>query len=407
MAGPVRILLVGVGGYGNTYVNALLDAPDKESFTIVGIVDPYPDGCQRLSELHAQNVPVFADLKEFYACAQADLAVIASPIHLHAPQTIACLRQGSHVICEKPVSATIQDARAMERAAAAAGRMLAIGYQWSYSSAIQALKDDVLQGRLGRPQRLRTIILWPRNDAYYARRWAGKQRDEQGHWILDSVANNATAHYLHNMLYILGGHTAESAAPHWIEAELYRAHDIENYDTAAIRVMTADGCELLYYGTHASQARLDPTFVYEFEQGVVSYGQRPDGQYSDQITAVFQDGTTKDYGRPNAERTNHLWSMIQDIARGSHKEICGVRAAAAQTICINGSQEACHPIPRFPKDLLHYEPAESRLWVRGLDAVLEDCFLKGRLPSEEGVPWARKKGRQDVEDYAYFGGFDT
>ncbi len=404
MKKPVDILLVGIGGYGNTYVNALLDADNTDSYAIAGIVDPYPDGCERLAELLDKDIPVFADLDGFYQEHDADLAIIASPIHLHAPQSLTCLAQGSHVICEKPVSATIQDARAMEAAAAKAGKMLAIGYQWSYSSAIQALKQDILSGVLGRPKRLRTLILWPRDDAYYARPWAGKQRNDNGDWILDSVANNATAHYLHNMLYVLGSDVAASAEPQWLEAELYRAHSIENFDTAAIRVMTVNGCELLYYGTHASETRLDPTFVYEFEHGVVRYGKQPDGHYTDGISATFADGTTKSYGRPNAERTNHLWSMLQSIATGEPREICGVRAAAAQTICINGSQEACHPIADFPEEMKHYDHGAERLWVQGLDAGLEQCFLKGTLPSEETLSWAVAKGFRDLRDYSWFGG---
>ena len=54
--------------------------------------------------------------------------------------------------------------------------------------AINALKQDILAGKLGYPKRLKPIVLWPRDLDYYQRGWAGKKQDQQGNWILDSVA---------------------------------------------------------------------------------------------------------------------------------------------------------------------------------------------------------------------------
>ena len=47
--------------------------------------------------------------------------------------------------------------------------------------------------------------LWPRDERYYSRNgWAGVKRTNDGTWILDSPTNNACAHFLHNMFYVLG-----------------------------------------------------------------------------------------------------------------------------------------------------------------------------------------------------------
>ena len=128
-----------------------------------------------------------------------------------------------------------------------AGKHVTIGYQWSMADAIQRLKSEVLSGLFGKPRRLRTMVLWPRDDAYYSRnRWAGRVRDADGNWILDSPVNNACAHHLHNMLYLLGARPDRSAAVHSLRAELYRAHAIENYDTAILRCETANGAEIFF-----------------------------------------------------------------------------------------------------------------------------------------------------------------
>ena len=132
--------------------------------------------------------------------------------------------------------------------------MVAIGYQWSFSPAIQRLKGDIAAGVFGAPKRLKTIVLWPRDETYYSRnRWAGKQRDEAGNPIFDSPVSNACAHYLHNMLYVLGDAVDRSAIPSRVSAELYRAHPIENYDTAALRCWTDRGVEILFIVSHATR----------------------------------------------------------------------------------------------------------------------------------------------------------
>ena len=52
---------------------------------------------------------------------------------------------------------------------------------------------------------MKTMVSWPRDDAYYdPQGWKGKRFCQDGNAVNDSIAMNATAHYLHNMLFILG-----------------------------------------------------------------------------------------------------------------------------------------------------------------------------------------------------------
>src|SRR6185369_16842405 len=153
MPDVTSLLLVGIGGYGNSYVSALLDTPATPPFRIAGAVDPSPNLCRRLGELKARGVPIFPSIDEFYANHTADLAVISTPLHLHADHTAAALSQGSRVLCEKPLCVTPTQAEQMQQARDLAGRQVAIGYQWSFSTAIQQLKADILAGVLGAPRR--------------------------------------------------------------------------------------------------------------------------------------------------------------------------------------------------------------------------------------------------------------
>jgi predicted dehydrogenase len=395
---PVRLVLVGVGGMGGVYVSALLDRIGAGEFRIAGAVDPEPARCPRLAELQALGVPFFVTLSDFYDTQAADLAIVSSPIQFHAEQTVLALERGSHVLCEKPLAATTGEAAAMREAQDRSGRWVAVGYQWSFSRAVQDLKLDIRSGRLGRPRRLSCLYLWPRDEAYYRRSgWAGRIKDDAGRWVLDGPANNAMAHDLHNMFYLLGDRTERSAAPVEVQAELYRANAVENYDTAALRAGLAGDVEILFFVSHASRRDLGPVLSYNFEDATVLAS----GRGSD-LKSFFHDGTVKSYGSPDAEPMKKLWDAIR-TARSGESPVCGIEAASAQTLCINGMQESADGIGTLPAELIRVEEAggSRRTWVQGLDDVLELGYAESKLPAEAAVAWARP-GRP--VDLVRFGG---
>jgi alpha-mannosidase len=392
----VSLVLVGIGGMGACYLEEILPRVKDGRFKLQGVVDPFPRQSAHLAELQSLGIPVYETLERFYAERKADLAVIASPIHRHCPQTLVALSEGSHVLCEKPVAAVIQDARSMSRASAGSGRFAAVGYQWSFSSAIQEVKADILSGVYGRAKRLRCLYLWPRDEAYYHRNsWAGRIRDDEGNWVLDSPANNAMAHDLHNMLYILGEAVDRSARPVQVNAELYRAYPIQNYDTVAARIMTESGAEVLIYFSHASGVDIGPVFSYEFEKGEIM-GSGRDGT----LKGLFQDGRVKDYGSPNEEPFKKFWDSL-DAVRYQTPLPCGIEAAASQTLCINGFQESVPAIVDIPRLLVRRENdgGTRQLSVKGLEETFVQCYQEGLLPSEQGVGWAKPGEDVSLEDY--------
>jgi predicted dehydrogenase len=393
------LALVGIGGYGNSYVAALLDATPAEQklFRWTAAIDPSPQSCRRLGEVQARGVRLFRSLEEFYETERADLAVLSTPLHLHATHTCAALARGSHVLCEKPLCVTPDDVDVMTRARNAANRQVAIGYQWSFSPAIQRLKADIRAGALGRPKRMRCLVLWPRDDKYYGRnRWAGAKRDGLGNLVLDSPVNNACAHYLHNLLYLLGPATDRSDQPARVTAELYRANAIENYDTAAIRCHTAGGTEIVFVVSHATAGRRGPVFSCEFEHAAVDFADETGA--GGNLTARFADGSVRDYGSPNDCKWEKLWSSCR-AAHDNTPTVCGIEAAAAHTRCAWAAQESAE-ITAFPKSLVRFEgPAGARrTWVEGLDDMLERCYASYTLPSEQNVPWATRGKRIAVAE---------
>lgn len=399
MTNPVRLVLVGMGGMGSVYLDELLRHEARSDFRLIGAVDPKPEKCPRLEELRRLGIPIFPSLEEFYRAQDAELAILASPIHLHAPQTCLALDRGSHVLCEKPVAATIQEAIAMLQAEKKAGKRVAVGYQWSFSDAVQKLKKDIQLGIFGRPRRLKCLYLWPRDLAYYRRNdWAGRKKDKVGRWVLDSPAHNAMAHDLHNMLYILGPTRETSARPANVEAELYRAFPIENFDTAALRILTEEGTEILFYVSHASAMDTGPVFDYEFEFGRIETRGR-----NAPIKARSVKGEIIDYGSPDSQPLKKMWDAL-DMAKSDTPPACGIEAATSQTLCLNGAQESMPEIVDFPRTLLRHrqEGDKITITVEGLEEALIKAYEKNLLPFELGVSWSKKGKVIDLTNYHYF-----
>lgn len=394
---PVRVVMIGVRGFGLALLSPLLDAEDKSSYELVGTVARNPDKCERSADLQERGIPSYPTVKDFYAADHADLAVISTPIHLHLPQTSVALANGSDVLCEKPVSATIQEARKMIEARDKAGRRVAIGYDWSFTKTIGDLKRDIQAGLFGAAKRLRSMTLWPRFEGYYKRgAWAGALSDGQGNWILDSPINNATAHYLHNMFYVLGDKIDTSARPVDVVAELYRANKTENFDTGAMRCHTEEGVEILYYASHGVNVRKGPVFSYEFEKAEVRFDSA-----DDKIVAHFKDGTSKDYGSPAVACSGEkIWDVIRCMNTGE-PFACGIEAASSQTLALNGAQDSMPDIVDFPKSQIRVtgEPNDTCTWAEGLFETFDECYDQGVLPSEMGVPWSKSGQKIDLANY--------
>jgi len=372
----MKILLVGTGGFAAGYIKNLLNREDR-TVTWAGAVDPFitPENKALLAE---NNIPVFDSMEEYYVNHTADLTIICTPTYLHREQCIYALSKGSNVLCEKPLAPTEEDGRAMREAEKKYGRFIAIGFQWCYAKAILALKQDIMDGVLGKPLSLKTIVRWPRDLAYFGRStgWAGSIM-RNGKLVLDSIASNACAHYLQNMLFVLGNKIDESAVVAKLEGNCLRANAIENFDTCTLRMETEEGVRLYFAAAHPVEAQCNPIFEYRFEKATVTYAAAKGAT----IHARFADGTEKDYGDPSgAADFRKIWDCVAAIRSGT-APTCTVKTALPHTMCIEKVYREV-PIVDFPKEQVGFNEEKNRLEVAGLFDKLWQAYQDEKLLSE-------------------------
>jgi predicted dehydrogenase len=96
-------------------------------------------------------VPAWTTLTDALAQSDANAVYVATPVFLHAPQTIMCLHAGRHVLCEKPMALTFAEARSMQDAAEETGRLLGIAYYRRTYPKVNRARNLIAAGVIGRP----------------------------------------------------------------------------------------------------------------------------------------------------------------------------------------------------------------------------------------------------------------
>ncbi|MDQ4138104.1 MAG: Gfo/Idh/MocA family oxidoreductase, partial [Actinomycetota bacterium] len=144
---PLRILQVGMGGWGRSWAEELLKHPDL--CRTVGYVDTVPEMLQLLQrDVGVAKRLCFASLAEALAATDAEAVLVTTALPGHAPVAVEALEAGLHVLVEKPIAPTIADARRMIDAAERSGRTLMVSQNYRFYPAAQAaarlVRDQVL-----------------------------------------------------------------------------------------------------------------------------------------------------------------------------------------------------------------------------------------------------------------------
>ncbi len=136
-------LVIGIGDITTKRVLPAILAEPRSRLT--GIVTRDPAKAERY------GVPGWSDLDAALAAANPDAVYVATPVFLHAPQTIACLLAGKHVLCEKPMALDYAEACSMQAAAQETGRTLGIAYYRRAYPKVNRARQLIETGAIGRP----------------------------------------------------------------------------------------------------------------------------------------------------------------------------------------------------------------------------------------------------------------
>ncbi len=175
---------VGIIGCGAIFGVHAFPLHTIENVEVKAVCDVKPAARETAGRLF--DCEAYEDYHDLLKRPDIDVVHVLTPHYLHAPMVIAAADAGKHVLSEKPMSITIEDARAELEAGKRNGVTIGVISQNRYNSASVAIKRALEDGSLGRVIGQRIILSWFKPNEYYQNSdWHGTWDKEGGSLIID------------------------------------------------------------------------------------------------------------------------------------------------------------------------------------------------------------------------------
>ncbi|MCM3134768.1 Gfo/Idh/MocA family oxidoreductase [Paenibacillus polysaccharolyticus] len=221
----INVVIIGAGAISNAHISAYMKFPER--CRIVAVVDVYMEKAQkRIEEYGLHDAVAVADYHELLQN-DIDLVSICTPPYTHA--SIACdfMKAGKHVLVEKPMASSLEEADQMLKAAQDSGTLLSVIAQNRFTTPMMKLKSILDSRHMGAILHVQVDSYWWRGHSYYDLWWRGTWEKEGGGCTL-----NHAVHHIDAMLWMMG-------APIEVQAMMANtAHDnaeVEDISMAMLR----------------------------------------------------------------------------------------------------------------------------------------------------------------------------
>lgn len=244
----------------------------------------------------------YTEVTEMLAAVKPDIVAICSPNGWHPPHAIECLRSGSHVLCEKPLSINSSTGREMILAAQECQRKLLVVKQNRFNPPVLVVKQLLDEKALGAIRSFEINCFWNRPAAYYNGGWKGSLELDGG------TLFTQFSHFIDLLYWFLG----DMAGCTGKRANYQHKRMIEFEDTgAALLEMTNGAIGTLNYTINSSGKNMEGSISLFGEKGTLKIG----GQYLNELDYFQVEGKevpvlaasrpANDYGFYQGSMSNH------------------------------------------------------------------------------------------------------
>ena len=299
-------------------------------------------GCGRIAGRHAQHIAKMGELiavcdivpekaqllGEEYQCAhfssieslleaalEIDVISICTPNGLHTQHTLQALQAGYHVLCEKPMAIDVQDCGEMIKTAERMNRRLFVVKQNRFNPPVEALKQVIEEGHLGKIYSAQLSCFWNRNEDYYANSWKGS-KDLDGGTLFTQFS-----HFIDLLYWLIGDiRTVEAYGANFNHRGI-----IEFEDTGAVIVKFYNGAlGTVNYTVNSYGKNMEGSLTVFGEKGTVKIG----GQYLNELEYQHIEGyeikdlpmgnKANNYGHYQGSMSNHgqVYQNLIDVLEG-------------------------------------------------------------------------------------------
>lgn len=221
--------IIGCGRISAKHVDAIIN--NKDEAELIAVYDIVKELAidrknQYESKIKNSNVKVYANYDEFLNDKNIDVVTIASISGYHANQAVDSLNRDKHVLIEKPMALSIEDADRIIRLGKEKNKKVCVSHQNRFIPAVQRLRQAVEEGRFGKLIHGSARTLWARDDNYYRQAsWRGTKELDGGTLI------NQCIHNIDLLQWMMGGEVERISS----ETDTF-IRDIETEDFGAMLI---------------------------------------------------------------------------------------------------------------------------------------------------------------------------
>ncbi len=255
----LKIALVGCGRISKRHAE-LLGGGIIQGAELAAVCDVRFDRAELLGERF--QVPAYRDMDEMMEGESVDVVGVLTPSGAHADHVVNLAKYGKHILVEKPMALTLDDADAMIEACDQNGCRLFVVKQNRFNVPVVKLREAVESGRFGKFVLGTVRVRWSRNQAYY------DQDEWRGTWRMDGgVLTNQASHHVDMLEWMMGD----------VESVFAKSNtslvSIEAEDTAVVTIKFRNGALGVIEATTAARPKdLEGSISILGEKGAVVIG---------------------------------------------------------------------------------------------------------------------------------------
>ncbi len=140
-----KIAVVGCGRWGPNYVRNFMEIPESE---VAACCDQDAEAIDRLSQRYP-GLRTYTDYRDMLQEGECDAVVVVTPAATHREIVQDCLGAGKHVLVEKPLAASAEDALALAQSPLADGQILMVGHIFRFNAGVNKMRELMYDGTLG------------------------------------------------------------------------------------------------------------------------------------------------------------------------------------------------------------------------------------------------------------------
>lgn len=279
----VKFAVIGCGHIGKRHAEMIQRNPEAE---LVALIDTKPEEELKLEKF---NVPLYNSLEAFLLSGNSvDVINIATPNGYHSEHALKILNAGMHVVIEKPMGLSKQDAEKVIYRALQMHKHVFAVMQNRYSPPSVWIKDMVESGRLGKIYMMQLNCYWNRDERYYkADSWHGK-KDLDGGTLFTQFS-----HFIDIMYWLFGD--IENIHSNLADHNHKELTEFEDSGFVTFNFING-GIGAINFSTSVWDTNLESSLTLIAENGSIKIG----GQYMNEVEYCH----VKDYTLPELAPTN-------------------------------------------------------------------------------------------------------